>query len=141
VRERAYKKGSVGVVYHVDPEGTVFAYYGPRLIGEMAIGEADIDEALDLDEDGSLTRAYAGGHVGDYVTFVRHAGLVEAYWGRGYGLGMYRAWIERAQPEQIAFVSGARVGAETSESATRVWQALRKLYLGGPGWVLPKRRV
>jgi len=138
---RKYKRGSIGVTYDVDPEGAVFAYYGPRLVGEMAIGETNIDEALNLDEDGSLTRAYEGGHLGEYVTFVRFVYVNEAYWGRGYGLGMYKAWVERAQPPGVAFVSGARVGADTTPSANRVWRALRKRYLGGPGWVLSKRRL
>lgn len=138
---RSYKRGRLGTSYEVDVEGGyVFAYYGKRLVGEMAVGEAPIEEALNLDEDGSLTHAYFGGHLKDYVTFVRYVSVAEPYWGRGFGAGMYRAWVMRGLPEGVAFVAGYRVGADTTESALRVWSSLRQHFLGGPGWVLPRTR-
>lgn len=139
---RSYKRGRLGASYEVDVEGGyVFAYYGKRLIGEMAVGEAPIENALNLDEDGSLTNAYFGGHLQDYVTFVKHVHIAEPFWGRGFGAAMYKAWLLRGQPDGVAFVAGYRVGSDTTESAQRVWASLRRHYLGGPGWVIPRARA
>lgn len=101
----------------------------------MNIGEASIQDALNLDENGSLTAAWEAGYLHDWVTYPQSVYVRERHQRKGHGIGMYRAWVTRGLPLGVAFVAGAAVGADTTYSAAQVWRALRREFPGGHLWV------